>query len=79
MAPARILIVDDEPFNRDVLVQELELLAHEAVTAVHGRDALEQLAGEAVDLILLDIMMPGMDGFEVLRAAQDDPGCATSR
>ena len=46
MAPARILIVDDEPFNRDVLVQELELLEHEAVTAIHGRDAFARLAGE---------------------------------
>jgi adenylate cyclase len=72
VAPARILIVDDEPFNRDVLVQELELLDHEAVTAIHGRDALERLAGESVDLILLDIMMPEMDGFAVLRRLKDD-------
>jgi adenylate cyclase len=72
VAPARILIVDDEPFNRDVLVQELELLEHEAVTAIHGRDALDRLAGESVDLILLDIMMPEMDGFAVLRRLKDD-------
>ncbi len=72
MAPARILIVDDEPFNRDVLAQELELLEHEAVTAIHGRDALDRLATETVDLILLDIMMPEMDGFTVLRRLKDD-------
>jgi class 3 adenylate cyclase/CheY-like chemotaxis protein len=71
-APARILIVDDEPFNRDVLAQELELLDHEAVAAVHGRDALERLESELVDLILLDIMMPGIDGYEVLRRLKDD-------
>ena len=71
-APARILVVDDEPFNRDVLAQELELLDHEAVAAVDGRDALQRLAGEAVDLILLDIMMPDMDGFEVLRRLKLD-------
>ena len=53
-APARILIVDDEPFNRDVLAQELELLEHDALAAVHGRDALEVLQREAVDLILSD-------------------------
>ena len=70
-APARILIVDDEPFNRDVLAQELELLEHE-LTAVHGRDALEVLRREAVDLILLDIMMPEIDGFEVLRRLKND-------
>jgi class 3 adenylate cyclase/CheY-like chemotaxis protein len=71
-APARILIVDDEPFNRDVLTQELELLDHDAVTAIHGRDALDRLAGETFDLILLDIMMPEMAGYEVLRRLKDD-------
>jgi class 3 adenylate cyclase len=71
--PARILVVDDEPFNRDVLAQELELLDHEPVMAIHGRDALDRLAGDAVDLVLLDIMMPEMDGFEVLRRLKDDP------
>jgi class 3 adenylate cyclase/CheY-like chemotaxis protein len=72
-APARILIVDDEPYNRDVLAQELELLEHETLIAVHGRDALDRLGSEAVDLILLDIMMPEMDGFAVLRRLKDDP------
>jgi adenylate cyclase len=72
VAPARILIVDDEPFNRDVLAQELELLDHEAVAAVNGRDALDRLLGETFDLILLDIMMPEMDGFELLRHLKDD-------
>jgi adenylate cyclase len=72
-APARILIVDDEPFNRDVLAQELELLEHEGLAAVHGRDALEILRREAVDLLLLDIMMPEIDGFEVLRRLKADP------
>ena len=70
--PARILIVDDEPFNRDVLAQELELLDHDTVAAINGRDALDRLAGGAFDLILLDIMMPEMDGFEVLRRLKDD-------
>jgi adenylate cyclase len=73
VAPARILIVDDEPFNRDVLAQELELLEHDAVAAVHGRDALDRLVGETFDLILLDIMMPVMDGFALLRRLKDDP------
>ena len=72
MAPARILIVDDEPFNRDVLAQELELLDHDAVPAVNGRDAFDRLVGETFDLILLDIMMPEMDGFEVLRRLKED-------
>jgi CheY-like chemotaxis protein len=70
--PARILIVDDEPLNREVLAQELELLDHDSVAAVHGRDALDRLASESVDLILLDIMMPEMDGFEALRCLKND-------
>ena len=70
--PARILIVDDEPFNRDVLAQELELLDHDTVAAIHGREALARLAEDTVDLILLDVMMPEMDGIEVLRHLKAD-------
>ena len=69
---ARILIVDDEPLNRELLEQELELLDYETVTAVDGRDALHRLTEDAIDLILLDIMMPEVDGFEVLRRLKRD-------
>lgn len=62
----RILIVDDEPFNVDYLEQELEDLDCETVSAQDGREALEQVAVETPDVILLDIMMPEMDGFQVL-------------
>jgi adenylate cyclase len=62
----RILIVDDEPFNLDLLEQELELLGYGSVRAVDGRNALERLQSEAFDLVLLDVMMPGIDGFGVL-------------
>jgi sigma-B regulation protein RsbU (phosphoserine phosphatase) len=62
----KILIVDDEPFNVDYLEQEMEDLGHDTVSAFNGQEALEQVAAEAPDLILLDIMMPVMNGFEVL-------------
>jgi DNA-binding response OmpR family regulator len=65
--PARILIVDDEPFNVDYLEQELEDLGYTTVSARNGREALEKVAAEAPDLILLDIMMPIMDGLTVCR------------
>jgi len=65
--PAKILIVDDEPFNVDYLEQELEDLGYETVSARNGQEALEKVAAEAPDLIMLDIMMPIMDGFEVCR------------
>jgi class 3 adenylate cyclase len=63
---ARILIVDDEPFNLDVLEQELELLGHGSVRASDGEEALERLRAEPFDLILLDVMMPRLDGYGVL-------------
>jgi sigma-B regulation protein RsbU (phosphoserine phosphatase) len=62
----RILIVDDEPLNVDYLQQELEDLDCATTVAQSGQEALTRVASEAPDLILLDIMMPGMSGFEVL-------------
>ena len=63
---AKILIVDDEPFNVDYLEQELEELNFDTISASNGQEALDQVQAEAPDLVLLDIMMPIMDGFEVL-------------
>ena len=67
LEPARILIVDDEPFNLDLLEQELELLGHASVRAVDGHGALERLETELFDLVLLDVMMPRIDGYGVLK------------
>src|SRR5207237_8783425 len=72
-AVPRILIVDDEPFNLDLLEQELELLGYGSVRAVDGRNALERLQSEAFDLVLLDVMMPGIDGFGVLERMKSHP------
>lgn len=69
----RILIVDDEPTNRDVLARRLERQGHRTLQAENGRRALEVLAGETVDLILLDVLMPEMDGFAALGRIKDDP------
>lgn len=63
----RILIVDDEPFNVDYLEQELEDADCEIFTASNGEEAIEQVRAHDPDLILLDIMMPVMDGFSVLK------------
>jgi DNA-binding response OmpR family regulator len=65
--PSRILIVDDEPFNVDYLEQELKDLGYETVSARNGQEALAKIAAEVPDLILLDVMMPIMDGFTVCR------------
>ena len=61
-----ILIVDDEPFNVDYLEQELEDLQYDTISAGNGQEALQQVAAHEPDMILLDIMMPLMDGFGVL-------------
>jgi serine phosphatase RsbU (regulator of sigma subunit) len=66
MASQKILVADDEPFNVDYLEQELEDLNYETISACNGQDALQKVEGEHPDLILLDIMMPVMDGFDVL-------------
>jgi len=68
-----ILIVDDEPFNIDYLEQELEDLGYETISAKNGKLALAHVAEAKPDMILLDIMMPIMDGFEVLENLKKDP------
>lgn len=65
--PSKILIVDDEPFNVDYLEQELQDLGYQTVSARNGREALEKVTAESPDLILLDVMMPVMDGFTACR------------
>lgn len=69
----KILLVDDEPFNLDYLEQELEDLELEILTASNGVQALEVINDHQPDMILLDIMMPVMDGFEVLRRLKENP------
>jgi DNA-binding response OmpR family regulator len=68
---AKILIVDDEPLNVDILEQELEDLGYQTVSAANGQEALTKVAAETPDLILLDVMMPGMDGFTVCRLLKE--------
>ncbi len=72
-ARPKVLVVDDEPLNVDYLAQELDDLGIETVSAADGLQALEQVARQSPDVILLDIMMPVMDGFEVLRRLQASP------
>ena len=73
MPAPTILIVDDEPLNIDYLQQELEEGAFHLVSARNGREALDRLQDAPPDLVLLDIMMPIMDGFEVLSRMKADP------
>ena len=70
--PARLLVADDNKVNRLLLGRSLELQGHSVATADNGRVALEMLHREPFDLMLLDMEMPEMDGFQVLAALRGD-------
>jgi two-component system cell cycle response regulator len=70
---ARILVVDDVEPNVRLLEAKLTLEYYEVLTAMDGATALEVAAAERPDIILLDVMMPGMDGFETCRRLKADP------
>jgi class 3 adenylate cyclase/CheY-like chemotaxis protein len=68
-----ILAVDDNADNRELLTRYLERSGHEVVVASSGTEALARLADRPVDVMLLDLIMPGMDGNQVLRRLKEDP------
>ncbi|MGA2925142.1 MAG: response regulator, partial [Solirubrobacteraceae bacterium] len=65
--PAQILIVEDQPANQLVLTRMLERLGYQADVAANGYEALERLSGHPYDLLLMDLQMPQMDGYEATR------------
>ena len=69
----RIMVIDDEPKIRQFLKETLELREYDVLTAASGPDALEQLKRYRVDLVLLDLMMPVMDGYEVYHLLRETP------
>jgi putative two-component system response regulator len=71
-AKAVILIVDDQPQNIELLEAYLAPQGYEIVTAANGEEALEKLSGKQIDLILLDVMMTGIDGYEVTRRVRQN-------
>jgi DNA-binding response OmpR family regulator len=71
--PKKILVVDDDENIRSLERTILEQQGFDVVTAAGGDEALKLLAGGTFDLMLLDIMMPGKDGFEVCRQIKQDP------
>ncbi|MFN7986930.1 MAG: adenylate/guanylate cyclase domain-containing protein [Thermoanaerobaculia bacterium] len=68
----RVLVVDDDPVNRAILVGSLESQGYSAAVASDGREALRKLREGGWDVVLLDLVMPVMDGFEVLRTMKED-------
>ncbi len=67
----KVLVVDDERVTIELIKAKLIEANYEVVTALNGRDGLEKVAGENPDIILLDLMMPEMNGFEVLKEIRE--------
>ena len=72
----KILAVDDTPSNLEVITETLEDAGYQVATALDGNRALKRAYSYQPDLILLDIMMPDIDGFETCRRLKSDPSTA---
>ena len=73
----KILVVDDEPTIVRLMEFILARQGHEMIVAVNGEEALQKIQAEQPDLVLLDIMMPRIDGYEVAQRLRADPATAT--
>ena len=73
MAIHKILIVDDSPTERFYLTDILARAGYEVTTAVNGGEAIDKIRAERPQLILMDVVMPGTNGFQVTRAISRDP------
>ena len=70
---SKILVADDDPDIRALLFYLLEDAGHEVSEAANGRSAVHQVQQEVPDLVLLDVLMPIMDGIQVLKQLRDNP------
>src|SRR5437773_1274880 len=75
-AAAKILVVDDTPLNIKLLGDLLTVKGYAVSTAANGEEALAKLASEIPDIVLLDVMMPGLSGYDVCRRIRADPTTA---
>src|SRR5499426_335872 len=75
--PSRVLIVEDEPDISDLLAFHLGREGYDVCRSRTGAEALQQVRVRAPDLVLLDLMLPGMDGLDVCRRLRQDPSTAT--
>jgi two-component system, cell cycle response regulator len=74
--PARVLVVDDTPLNVKLLTLQLEYQDYIVNTAANGLEALAKIEADKPDIVLLDVMMPGLDGFETCRRIRANPATA---
>jgi len=71
-----ILFIEDDKFLRELVVQKLIKEGYETSEAVDGEEGIKKIKEEKPDLVLLDLILPGIDGFEVLARMKDDPALA---
>jgi len=69
----KILIIEDDKFLRELIAQKLYKENFEVAEAVDGEEGVKKIKSEKPDLILLDLILPGIDGFEVLSQMKEDP------
>ena len=70
--PKTILIIEDDKFLREMIAQRLQEEGYDVSMAVDGEEGIKKIQGEKPDLILLDLILPGIDGFEVLERMRKD-------
>jgi CheY-like chemotaxis protein len=75
----RILLVEDNEMNRDMLSRRLVRAGHEVVIAVDGQEAIDKALAEAPDVVLMDLSLPVIDGWEATRRLRADPATAGLR
>jgi len=73
----KILIIEDDKFLRELIARKLTLENYEIVEAIDGEEGLKKIKETKPDLVLLDLILPGIDGFDVLSKIKDDPALAS--
>ena len=73
---AKVLVIEDDTFLRELIVQKLDKEGYEVTEALDGEEGVKQVKTQRPDIILLDLILPGVDGFEVLRQIKEDDATA---